>query len=380
MVFSRRNLLKALGTGIAVGSLPGGLPAIAQTVQPEQAHPEHETGLVLLNQNENAYGPSPKVRARLLEALAGAGRYPASREALCARIATMHGVKPGCVLLGAGSTEIIRVLVAGFVRPGKVVITAEPTFQGIAECALSCGGKVIPVPLNHEFSHDLKAMLLHVDSSTALVYICNPNNPTASITPRKSIDEFLRSLPARVLVVVDEAYHDFAPHSSTYASCLDQPVTDERLVVLRTFSMGYALAGLRVGYAVTSPDLASRMRPQLTERGISEVGLQGALASLDDEEGLRLSVKRNADDRQEFFNQAMLRMLKPIDSKTNFVMMDVHHQATEVIEHFRKHNVLIGPFFPSMKTHIRVSLGSPKDMAEFWRVWDLLPYSHGMRM
>jgi len=380
MAFSRRNLLKALGTGIAIGSMPGTLPAIAQTVRPEEADSEPGNGLILLDQNENAYGPSPRVRARLLEALAGASRYPSSHETLCARIAAMHRVKPECVLLGAGSTEIIRVLVAGLMRPGEVVITADPTFQAIGECALASGGKVVTVPLDHEFSHDLKAMLSHVDSSTALVYICNPNNPTASITPRKPIDEFLRRLPARVVVVVDEAYYEFAPQSSTYASCLDQPVTGERLLVLRTFSMAHGLAGLRVGYAITSPELAARIRPRLTQRGVSELGLQGALASLDDQEGLRLTVKRNADDRQEFFNQAMLRMLKPIDSKTNFVMMDTHHPATEAIEHFRKNNVLIGPAFPAMKTHIRVSLGSHRDMAELWRVWDLLPYSHGMRM
>jgi histidinol-phosphate aminotransferase len=336
--------------------------------------------MVLLNSNENAYGPSRQVQARLQQALASSSRYPVSNDQLVACVAAMHHVSQDRVVLGCGSTEIIRVLAAELLGPSKTVITASPTFEAFAQYAPHQGAHVVTVPLDHEYSHNLDAMLSRVDSSTALIYVCNPNNPTASITPRRSIDAFLGKLPPDVVVVIDEAYHHFAGRSSLYASFLDQPVTDNRVVVLRTFSKAFGLAGLRIGYAIASPELSARLQPRVTDSGVSELGLQAALAALDDDEGLRLAVRRNADDRQEFFNQAMARMLKPIDSKTNFVMMDTHHSAAEAIEHFRKNNVLIGRVFPPMHGHIRISLGTRPEMDEFWRVWDMLPYSHGMKM
>ncbi len=379
MSFPRRSFLKALGTGVAIGTVPAALPALGQALG-EALSSRPPGGALRLNSNENSYGPSRQVQARLQEALASANRYPTSNDELVARLAAMHRVAPQCVLLGCGSTEIIRILAAGLVRPGKSVMIASPTFEAISRHAAACGGRTVAVPLNHDFSHDLNKMLVRVDSKTALVYICNPNNPTGSITPTESIEQFLKKLPAGVVVVVDEAYFHYAPYSPAYGSLLGRPGADPRLAVLRTFSAIYGLAGLRIGYAVMSPQLAARLRPQLTETGVSELALQGALASLDDEDGLRLAVKRNSDARQEFFNQAMARMLKPIDSKTNFVMMDVHHPAIEVVEHFRQNNVLIGGPYPPMDTFIRVSLGTPQDMEEFWRVWDLLHYAHDMKM
>jgi len=276
--------------------------------------------------------------------------------------------------------EITRAVAACVLGPSKSVITASPTFEAMADYAQGYGAQVIAVPLDHEFAHDLDGMLARVDATTAVIFICNPNNPTASITSRQVIERFLSQVPKGIVVVVDEAYHHFAPRSAMYKSFLEEPFPNDQLVVLRTFSRLYGLAGLRVGYAVASAEFAKRVQAHITKAGISEIGLQGAIASLLDEQGIRLAVKRNADDRQEFFNQAMARMLKPIDSKTNFVMMDVHHPAVEIIEHFRKNNVLIGRGFPPMNTHIRISLGAPDEMHEFWRVWDLLPFSHGMKM
>jgi len=137
----------------------------------------------------------------------------------------------------------------------------------------------------------------------------------------------------------------------------------------------YGLAGLRLGYAIASPALIERMGSHLTLDNVNGIAVQAAAAALQDESGVRDFVKRNADERQEFFNQAMARMLKPIDSHANFVMMNTQHPAEEVIQHFRKNNIEIGRRFPAMDTHIRVSLGTPEDMRAFWRAWDLLPFA-----
>jgi len=376
MAFSRRAFLQTVGTGLAAGVVPADFASGSPFRQAGTSEPK----IVRLNSNENAYGPSSNVKAEIQKALGSVNRYPTSRRNLVGIIAQAHRVDVKQIVLGSGSTEVIRGVAASFVGPGRSVVVASPTYEAMSQYAQLYGAQVVGVPLNHEFAHDLEAMRARVDSKTSVVYICNPNNPTASITPRKSIEQFLGQVPKSVVVVIDEAYHHFAPQSTMYRSFLDYPISNDQLVVLRTFSRLYGLAGLRVGYGVTSSVVAQQVQRHIEENAISEVGLQAAIASLEDQEGLRLAVKRNADDRQEFFNQAMARMLKPIDSKTNFVLMDVHHPAAEIIEHFRSNNVLIGRLFPPLNTHIRVSLGTREEMHEFWRVWDMLPFSHGMRM
>jgi histidinol-phosphate aminotransferase len=379
MSFSRRGFLQSLGAGAAASTLPAAFPAFSPSFGFEPTRPKVQDGFIRLNSNENPYGPSPKVKERLMQAIAQANRYPVSADELTKKIANSHRVTPDRVLIGCGSTELIRVL-ASLTGPGKSVITASPTYEEVGHCAKDYGAEHIGVPLDHEYAHDVDAMLARVDGSTALVYICNPNNPTASITPRRSIEQFLTKVPPNVVVVIDEAYHHFVVPSALYSSFLDDPVHDDRVVVLRTFSKVFGLAGMRIGYAVASPKLIAKLTPHVTDFGISEVALQGAIAAMDDDQGLRIAIRRNADDRQEFFNQAQARMLKPIDSKTNFMMMDVHHPAAEVIEHFRENNILIGRVFPPMTNHIRISFGIPANMEEYWRVWDLLPFSHGMKM
>jgi histidinol-phosphate aminotransferase len=147
------------------------------------------------------------------------------------------------------------------------------------------------------------------------------------------------------------------------------------VIVTRTFSKVYGLAGLRLGYAFASPKTIERMRPFATRDNVNAVVTRAAFAALDDIDGVWNAVERNANDRQEFFNQAMARALKPIDSQANFVMMNTFHPAEEVIQHFKKNNILIGHRFSAMDTYIRVSLGTPDEMLAFWKVWDLLPFA-----
>ena len=212
-------------------------------------------------------------------------------------------------------------------------------------------------------------------AATGLIYICNPNNPTASITPRKEIEAFIGKLPSTSKVLIDEAYHHYVAPSGMYASFIDRPLADERVIVTRTFSKVYGLAGLRLGYAVASAATIESMRKFMTQNSLNAIVAEVVGTAIDDTDSIKKFVKRNADDRQEFFNQAMARMLMPIDSQTNFVMTNTQHHADEVIEHFRKHNVLIGRHFPPMDTYMRVSLGTPEEMRTFWQTWDMLPWS-----
>jgi histidinol-phosphate aminotransferase len=376
---SRRAFLR-ISAGAVTAAIPWRLAADGAPSL-ESAPGAPDDGLILLYSNENAYGPSVKVLDAITSAAQNSNRYPRMRyNSLAEKIAGIHHVSPEHVLLGCGSTEILRVAACAFLGRGKQLIHASPTFEAIEHYAASVDSEIIAVPLTSAFAHDLDAMLGRVGSSTRLVYICNPNNPTASLTPRKDLETFISKLPASTLVVLDEAYHHYAGASGMYASFLDHPSNDQKLIVVRTFSKVYGMAGLRLGYAIASPKVIQEMRRFTTQDNVNAIATETGFVALDDADGINEFIQRNANDRQEFFNQAMARALKPIDSHANFVMMNTFHLAQDVIQHFRQNNILIGRQFPPMDAYIRVSLGRPQEMRSFWQTWDLLPWAKNLMM
>lgn len=309
-----------------------------------------------------------------------ANRYPdVESDALRRKIAALHGITTEQVVLGCGSGEIQRMAVDAFVGPGGKLVAALPTFEVVANYARRAGGEVTAVRLSANHAHDLIAMLAHGAAGTGLVYICNPNNPTGSLTPRREIEAFVRNLPATTSVLIDEAYHHYVGESSDYGSFIDRPIDDSRVIVTRSFSKVHGLAGIRVGYAVAAPETARRLAANRLLENVNVVAARAAVAALDDVEHVRASARRNADDRQEFLNQANARMLRAIDSHTNFVMLNSERPAAEVAERLKKSGVLVAAPFPPFDTYIRVSLGTSADMLEFWRAWDALP-DHKMSM
>lgn len=375
---SRRAFLRHLGTSAAIGLTP--LRSLA--VSPAMFEPTRSAtpqSPILLNSNENAYGPLPKSVNALESAVGQANRYPfAFYGELADELAAMHRVQPGQVVLGCGSSEILRMTAMALLGPGKQLVQATPTYEAMDHYARVAGASVASLPLTHEYAHDLGAMLNATKTAESLVYICNPNNPTASLTPRRDVEEFITRMPPSSHLLLDEAYHHFVTTSQMYKSFIDSPMNDDRVIVSRTFSKIYGLAGLRLGYAIASPKMAESLRRYATVININGMVSAAAMAGLQDNNGLATAVKRNADDRQEFFNQAMARMLKPIDSHANFVMMNAQRPTEQVIDHFKQNNISIGRKFPAMNTHVRISLGKPDEMHEFWRVWDLM--GGGMKM
>jgi len=379
MITSRRSFVR-FGVGAAsAAAMRWPLTGISRGSTFEPFRLKRDDGLIRLNSNENAYGPSTNVVDAITSATRSANRYPRMEyDALVERVAILHNVKPEQVLFGCGSTEILRMAAFAFLGNGKQLLQASPTFEGIERYARAAGSEVESVRLTPAHAHDLDGMLARAGASTGLVYICNPNNPTASLTPRRDLENFIVRLPASTFVVIDEAYHHYAGTSGMYASFIDHPLDDGRVIVVRTFSKVYGLAGLRLGYGIGSPRTIQRMRNFATEDSMNAIVTQAAAAALDDADGVRDFVRRNANDRQEFFNEAMTRALKPIDSHANFVMMNTFHPAEEVIQHFRRNNILIGRRFPPMDTYIRISLGRAEEMKAFWQAWDMLPYAKNM--
>jgi histidinol-phosphate aminotransferase len=347
--------------------------ALTRTVEP--------TGVIRLDNNENAYGPCTSAIEAMRESLSLANRYPdLEYKQLSEAVAELHGIRLEQVVLGCGSSEILRMAATAFLGPGKKLVLASPTFDLISEEARKLNAEVITVPLTKTYAHDLDAMRAHIRASAGLVYICNPNNPTGSLTPRKDLEEFLLDLPPEVVVVIDEAYHHYAGKSLSYASFLDRPVGGDRAIVTRTFSAIYGLAGLRIGYAVAAPQAARQLYGVRLQSSVNIVGARAAMASLGDSQHVRACSQRNANDRQEFYNMANARMLRVLDSHTNFVMLKTERHGSGVIEHFSKNNIQLGAPVPAMVTYVRVSLGTPTEMKEFWRVWDLMPAPREMSM
>jgi histidinol-phosphate aminotransferase len=382
MTLDRRLLLKQLGLGIAAGSMLLPEPADADFAQ-HASHvrpPLEHRGPIRLDRNENAFGPSRKAVAAIQEAASHAGRYP-DTAILQNALALRHNVKPEQIVLGGGSTDVLRMAASAFLNAGNTLILANPTCDLLAAYAKNNGAAVVDVPLRNDHAHDLDAMLQRSAQSGAsgLIYVCNPNSPTGTLTPRSELEAFIAKLPPDFHVLIDEAYHDYAGRSGSYQSFLDRPVANPHLTVTRTFSAAYGLAGARVGYAVSSAPVASKLSLSASPFAVSATGVAAALAALADQQHVDTCVKRNVDDRQEFKNQVNARMLRVLDSHTNFACLNVMRPAGEILEHYRKNDFVLAPPIPSMPNYLRISLGTPEEMLDFWRVWDLLG-SHPMSM
>ena len=249
MRIHRRDLFRQLGTVAATAFLPSFAdPAVAAD---GPARP------VLLNRNESAYGPCEKAKAAFLETIAEVNRYPGEDiEHLRAALAALHNVQPENITLGCGSTELLYTAARAWLGPGKSLVMANPTFEAISNAARALGAVVRTVPLTRNYAHDLGGMLSRTDATTGILYMCNPNDPTGTLTPGADLESFLSKVHPGAQVLIDEAYHDYVSPTGTYSSWVTRAASDPRLIVTRTFSKLYGLAGLRVGYAVSSAETA----------------------------------------------------------------------------------------------------------------------------
>jgi histidinol-phosphate aminotransferase len=374
----RRDLFRQLGVALTgTGFLPAlgeflKLPVQLVAGTPSPAKP------IRLNRNESPYGPCEKAQEAMRNAIADANRYPGQElDDLRAAISSLNGVRPEQITLGCGSGDILRIAAETFLGPGKSLVMATPTFDAIAGYARASGTEIRAVPLTKRYAHDLEAMIRRTDTSTGLIYLCNPNNPTGSLTPKAELESFLAKVPGGVSVLIDEAYHDFVPPASSYMTWVGRTASDPRLIVARTFSKVYGMAGLRVGYAVASTEMSKRLAQRRLAMGVNIIAARAANAALDDQAYVKKILARVADDRQEFYNQANARMLRSLDSVTNFVMLKTTRPGKEVADQLEEKGILVTSGYAGFDNYIRVSLGLPQDMMEFWRAWDAF-MPHGM--
>jgi histidinol-phosphate aminotransferase len=322
-------------------------------------------GVVRLDSNENPYGPSPAVLEAIGRSRGAAARYPdAIEDRVTEAIARLHGVAPENVVLGCGSGEILRMADMAFLGPGRCLVVAEPTFEAVLLYNRVSRADPVKVPLTSDFRHDLPSMAGACDAGAGMVYVCNPNNPTGTIVKRDEIGAFLKSVPRGVVVLVDEAYHHFV-EDARYASASEWLGTLPDLVVVRTFSKIYGLAGMRLGYGVGAKERIAAMREHRIWSNSNVAVLEAALAGLDDPGQVARHRRLLNDTRRWVCGELEKDGRRYIASEANFVMIDVGGDVGPVIAALRDRKIHVGRRFPSLATWLRVSIGTREEMEAF---------------
>jgi histidinol-phosphate aminotransferase len=300
----------------------------------------------------------------MTEAFSLAWRYPDEHEQfLVDALAKMHGVSADQILLGDGSGEILKVAAEAFTATGKKLVVGNPTFEAILAHARTAQADVVKIDLTPDYAHDL-AKMLAASNDAGLVYICNPNNPTASITPRDQIRAFLSKAPSQTIVLIDEAYHHYV-ESNDYESAIPLVKQYPNLVVARTFSKIYGMAGLRCGYCIARPELIQRMRSQQTWDSVNIMALVAALASLQDTEQVEQGRRRNSEVKKFVYSELDRLGFKWIPSHANFLMIDLRREVRTIIAAMRDRNVQVGRVFPAMPNFMRGTIGTKPQMETF---------------
>jgi histidinol-phosphate aminotransferase len=356
---SRRDFARLLGAGAAAALVS---PAGSLAKEPE--HVPATGSIVRLSANENPYGPSLKALKAMTDSFEIACRYPDEHNnVLIDKLAKLNSVNHDQILLGDGSGEILKLCAETFTGPqnGKLV-AADPTFEAILNNASANGAEVVKVPLTSSFGHDLPKML---DSAKAgLIYVCNPNNPTASITPKDELRDFIARTPPHTTILVDEAYFHYADspnYDSVIALVKDRP----NLIVSRTFSKIYGMAGLRCGYCVAQKETIDRLRRNQMWDSVNCMALAAAIASLDDLDHVPNGQRLNREAKTFVTSELDKMGYKQIPSQANFIMFDCKRPVVPLIQAMKQQNVHVGRLFPALPNHMRVTIGKQTEMESF---------------
>ncbi len=363
MSVSRRKFAQLLGAGAAAVVVRPTL-SFAKPTQ-SVATPLAESGnIVRLSANENPYGPSPKALEAITNSFGLACRYPDEHNnVLIDKLAKLNGVNHDQILLGDGSGEILKLCAETFTGPqnGKLV-AADPTFEAILNNASANGAEVVKIPLTSTFAHDLPKML--AAAKGGLIYVCNPNNPTASITPKDELRDFLAKTPHETTILVDEAYFHYADNPD-YESVIPLAREHPNLIVSRTFSKIYGMAGLRCGYCVAQKETIERMRRNQMWDSVNCMALAAATASLDDPDQLTSGRRLNREAKTFTTSELDKMGYKQIPSQANFIMFDCKRPVVPLIQALKQNNVHVGRLFPALPNHMRLTIGKKSEMETF---------------
>ena len=384
MALSRRNFVRTVGTGAAAALTTSWISARGRENMIWSAieTPLHavEPGMIVVSSNENPMGPGPKVleaiKAAFGENGARPGRYSGSSRDLVDALAKKHGVKPENITLGCGSTQILRSVTHVYTAKDKPLVATIPTYEECAEYATLMGNKVVGVPLDSEFKPDLDRFA-DAAKGAGLIFYCNPSNPSSTFVGAKATREFIKKVQAQspeTAILVDEAYFDYVtdPDHETF---IPLAITDPRVIVARTFSKAFGMAGLRLGYAVGHTDAIKKLSSWDSASGTSSLNVlamhAGIAAVQQDDSFITKERARNAAVRDFTKKWFADRGMKPTDSQANFMFVNIGRPAKEFRDACRAKNVVVARDFPPFeKTHCRIAFGTMEEMQKAVKVFD----------
>ena len=355
-------------------SLHDRVPAFIRELDPyrpgkpiEEVERELSVRAVKLASNENPLGPSPMAMEAVRKYVADCNRYPdGGGHYLREKLARRHNVPMENIFLGEGSSELIDLAARILLKPGEEGLTSEGTFPLYRISIRAAGGTLVKVPLR-DYAFDLDAIARAITPRTRVIYIANPNNPTGTMFSLKEFGAFFRRISetCEALVVLDEAYCDYV-EGEDFALSMRIAISAPNLLVLRTFSKVYGLAGMRVGYGVGPEDLLLEMNKLRTPFNTSSVAQAAAFAALDDVEHVRRSVESNRAGMKQIASRVKTMGLTCVPSHTNFVLIELGRDSKEIASALLKHGVIVRPMaWMGFPTALRVSMGTKVENAKF---------------
>src|SRR5215831_9205921 len=357
--FSRRSFLHVSAAASAAAAFRFmNEPMLAAAARRHQPHPP---GAVAIDSNENPLGPCQAACNAMSQILPRGGRYSDElTDELVKTFAQMEGLNPDYVTATVGSTPPLAASVLACTSPQRPYVTADHGFELGMMTAANSGARVVKVPLTKTYAHDVKAMLA-AGSDGGVFYICNPNNPTGTLTPRSDIEYLLANKPKDSVVLIDEAYI----HLTEAPNALDLVKAGKDVIVLRTFSKVYGMAGIRCGFLIARPDLAEKVLARGLNNFMPVTAVVAATASLRDPNLVPERRRINAGIRQQTFDWLTRNGYSFIPSESNCFMVDTKRPGQEVRDAMVKENVMIGRIWPIMPTYVRITVGTQEEMAKF---------------
>jgi len=334
--------------------------------QPARTEAQSQPRLIKLDSNENPFGPSPRAVEAMRAALSGVHAYPDDDcNDLRRRLAAHHGVAFEQVLVSAGSTELISLLCLTMLGPGLNAVTSERSFIVYAMATHAAGGQLIEAPMQND-AFDLDAVLAAINEHTRIVFLANPNNPTGTLHDAAALDKFLGEVPAHVVVVLDEAYFEFAHHFAVarkldYTHSLDYVAQAKSVVVLRTFSKVHGLAGLRIGYGIGPTELLAYCARMQSTFSVSSIAQAAAIAALDDQSHIARTVASNAAQAQVLGLGLSEFEYRIVPTSANFLYCEVNQDAASFANKLRAEGISVRPLAAwGAPACIRISVGTPE--------------------
>ena len=347
-------------------------PSILTAEEIIKFNPRSLTKKTKLSSNENPYGPSQKVLKAITESFENACRYPYEYIfELQKKLAIKHGVEPESIIITGGSTEALKLSGLAVANQEGEVLAGQPTFLALADYAKSWGATVKWIPVDSNKGYDLKSIEQNISNNTKMIFLCNPNNPTGTLLDKNDLVEFCQKVSKKTIIFSDEAYYDYI-EDTEYPSMDYLVRKNQDVIVSKTFSKVYGLAGLRIGYLVIRPELADRLFGKYTPYGREKIVAQtnvlavaAATEALKDEEFYNFSLKKAKEVQSKIYKLLDYLNLKYVKSSTNFIFFESKKHIDELGAQMLDKGVIIGRPFPPFYDWCRISTGTSEEVDKF---------------